>query len=146
MCVEKITTVFAENIPKQAGIGWLWKAFGNYGSIKEVYLAKKLSRRGFRFAFIRFFNELDATNSIRRLQSKRFNNQKMVLNISMFNKNSRVAEVGIEEREKIEGDSKAGIRCRGEINHKIHSRLENSTLCFSTISRDWEELARKMHG
>jgi RNA recognition motif-containing protein len=53
--LDKITTsFFFTNIPTDATSEDLWKVFLKFGRVGEVYLPKKLDKRGRWFGFVKF--------------------------------------------------------------------------------------------
>ncbi|KAK2449425.1 SC35 splicing factor [Trifolium repens] len=53
--LDQITTsFFITNLPDDAFTGDLWKTFREFGRVGEVYIPKKLDRRGRRFTFVKF--------------------------------------------------------------------------------------------
>jgi hypothetical protein len=53
--LDKVTTsFFITNFPNDATTGDLWKLFLSYARVGEVYIPKKLDKRGRRFGFVKF--------------------------------------------------------------------------------------------
>jgi RNA recognition motif-containing protein len=53
--LDQVTTsFFITNLPESVTTGELWKLFLKYGRVGEVYIPKKLDKRGRRFGFVKF--------------------------------------------------------------------------------------------
>ncbi|MCI42544.1 endonuclease/exonuclease/phosphatase family protein, partial [Trifolium medium] len=53
--LDKVTTsFFVTNFPDDATSDDLWKLFLKFGKVGEVYIPKKLDKRGRRFGFVKF--------------------------------------------------------------------------------------------
>jgi RNA recognition motif-containing protein len=53
--LDKTTTSFyISNFPEVATTDELWKIFLKYGRVVEIYIPKKLDKRGCRFGFVKF--------------------------------------------------------------------------------------------
>ncbi|KAL8213750.1 hypothetical protein R6Q57_003199 [Mikania cordata] len=52
--LANITTFFVTNLPRGISNSMLWKAFQQYGRIKDAYVARKRDTRGNYFGFIRY--------------------------------------------------------------------------------------------
>ncbi|MCI10468.1 RNA recognition motif, partial [Trifolium medium] len=53
--LDKVTTsFFVTNFPQDATADDLWRLFLEYGRVAEVYIPKKLDKRGRRFTFVKF--------------------------------------------------------------------------------------------
>ncbi|KAK8492845.1 hypothetical protein V6N13_090194 [Hibiscus sabdariffa] len=60
-------TLFIENLPSRMQWKGLWHLFARHGEVKRAFIAKKLSRGGKRFSFVRFGMESDASRAMERL-------------------------------------------------------------------------------
>ncbi|KAK8674991.1 hypothetical protein V6N13_033065 [Hibiscus sabdariffa] len=80
---DGVISLFVENIPD--GMNWkgLWFTFARHADIDSVYIAKKLSRGGKKFGFVRMKNRVDADRVIERLHGFRLYGK--VLTIKMAN-------------------------------------------------------------
>ncbi|GJY25615.1 RNA-directed DNA polymerase, eukaryota [Tanacetum coccineum] len=62
-------TYYVMNFPKHLTVHDLWKELEGYGRLVDVYIARKLSKQGKRFAFIPFLNVKDEQRLDYKLQS-----------------------------------------------------------------------------
>ncbi|KAL4277961.1 hypothetical protein GQ457_03G002160 [Hibiscus cannabinus] len=64
---HQVVSVFVENIPKAMHWKGLWHTFARHGDVIGSFIARKLSRGGKRFGFVRMKNRADALRVIERL-------------------------------------------------------------------------------
>ncbi|KAK8608169.1 hypothetical protein V6N13_023600 [Hibiscus sabdariffa] len=64
---HQVVSVFVENIPKAMHWKGLWHTFARHGDVIGFFIARKLSRGGKRFGFVRMKNRADALRVIERL-------------------------------------------------------------------------------
>ncbi|MED6179443.1 hypothetical protein PIB30_001207 [Stylosanthes scabra] len=58
-------SIFADNLPADASLGWLWKVFSSVGEVVDVYLSRKRrTNNPLRFAFIRYKSRNEALRAI----------------------------------------------------------------------------------
>lgn len=50
----KVVTFYVQNFPPAWNEAALWRMFSRYGTVVDVYIAKKLNRRNKNFGFVRF--------------------------------------------------------------------------------------------
>ncbi|KAK8635913.1 hypothetical protein V6N13_004626 [Hibiscus sabdariffa] len=62
-----VTTLFVENIPENMHWKGLWFSFARHGDVVSVFIARKRSRGGKRFGFVRMKEKEDADIVIERL-------------------------------------------------------------------------------
>ncbi|MED6208171.1 hypothetical protein PIB30_042624 [Stylosanthes scabra] len=61
-------SVFADNLPKDVTIEWLWKVFSSTGRVIDVYLSRKVRPRNpLKFAFIRYAYREEVQRTIEQL-------------------------------------------------------------------------------
>ncbi|KAL4362373.1 hypothetical protein GQ457_04G026450 [Hibiscus cannabinus] len=60
-------SLFIENIPSRMHWKWLWHLFARHGEVCRAFIARKLSRGGKHFGFVRFSTEEDAKRAMERL-------------------------------------------------------------------------------
>jgi RNA recognition motif-containing protein len=83
--LDKVTTsFFFTNIPDEATTEDLWKLFLKFGRVWEIYMPKKLDKRGRRFGFVKFkvVSEVELLND--KLQDVWMGTFKLLVNISRF--------------------------------------------------------------
>ncbi|KAK8582796.1 hypothetical protein V6N13_069564 [Hibiscus sabdariffa] len=56
-----------KNLPPSLHWQGLWFAFGRHGDVVDAFIARKLSKKGTRFGFVRYANRRDAYRAIERL-------------------------------------------------------------------------------
>ncbi|KAK8714198.1 hypothetical protein V6N13_149392 [Hibiscus sabdariffa] len=62
-----VISLFVENLPEKLHWKGLWFSFARHGDVVSVYIAKKKSRGGKRFGFVRMKNLVEATRVMERL-------------------------------------------------------------------------------
>jgi hypothetical protein len=83
--LDKVTTpFFFTNFPDSTTTGELWKIFLQYGRVGEVYIPKKLDRRGRRFGFVKFKEVTDEEELSERLCDVWIGSFKLWINRSRF--------------------------------------------------------------
>jgi RNA recognition motif-containing protein len=88
--LDQITTsFFITNLPDDASIGDLWKTFREFGRVGEVYIPKKLDRRGRRFGFVKFKEVEDVEALGDRLKDVWIGPYKLWVNRSRFERSER---------------------------------------------------------
>nr|KAJ0197561.1 hypothetical protein LSAT_V11C700352600 [Lactuca sativa] len=66
---EKAVSMYITNFPPNMESQDLWKMCGEVGTVSDVYLARKLSKLGKRFAFVRFLRVQDESELARKLSA-----------------------------------------------------------------------------
>jgi hypothetical protein len=88
--LDQVTTsFFITNFPAEATTGDLWKLFQNYGRVGEVYIPKKLDKRGRRFGFVKFKEVEDAEMLSDQLRDVWCGSFKLWVNLSRFRRSDR---------------------------------------------------------
>ncbi|KAK9010074.1 hypothetical protein V6N11_036591 [Hibiscus sabdariffa] len=64
---KQYVSLFVENIPERMQSKGLWHFFARHGEVVATFIARKLSRGGKRFGFVRFRDEVDAGRAMERL-------------------------------------------------------------------------------
>ncbi|KAK2401162.1 hypothetical protein QL285_050778 [Trifolium repens] len=83
--LDKVTTsFFITNFPEESTTGDLWKLFLKYGRVGEVYIPKKLDKRGKRFGFVKFKEVEDVEELTERLRDVWVGSFKIWVNRSRF--------------------------------------------------------------
>ncbi|GKD93112.1 nucleotide-binding alpha-beta plait domain-containing protein [Tanacetum coccineum] len=77
---EKAKSFFFTNFPKSWDFGALWKMFSRYGSVVDVYIAFKRTKKGMRFNFMRFKNIVDTMALERRIKGILIDDFKLIIN------------------------------------------------------------------
>jgi hypothetical protein len=89
--LDQVTTsFFFTNFPEDATTGDLWKIFQGFGRVGEVYIPKKLDKRGRRFGFVKFKDVLDVEELGDRLKEVWCGTFKLWVNLSRFVRTERV--------------------------------------------------------
>ncbi|KAK8635406.1 hypothetical protein V6N13_004143 [Hibiscus sabdariffa] len=87
MSASGIVSLFVENIPIQMQWKGLWHMFARHGDVSGVYIARKLSRGGKRFGFVRYSCREDALRALERLNGCSVYGYR--LTVKMANQNGR---------------------------------------------------------
>ncbi|KAK8682438.1 hypothetical protein V6N13_054826 [Hibiscus sabdariffa] len=82
--IQEIFTVFVENIPKAMEWKGLWYTFARHGDVVGTYIARKLSRRGRKFGFMRVKKKIDAERVIERLNGFNLFGFKLLVKMARF--------------------------------------------------------------
>ncbi|KAL4271259.1 hypothetical protein GQ457_13G026050 [Hibiscus cannabinus] len=83
----KITiSLFVENLPERLHWKGLWFAFARHGEVVNVYIARKKSRGGKRFGFVRMKNLEEADRVTQRLNGAIFYGSRLVVKIARDNR------------------------------------------------------------
>jgi hypothetical protein len=83
--LDKVTTsFFFTNFPEDASSEVLWKLFLKFGRVGEVYIPKKLDKRGRRFGFVKFKEVGDVEELSERLRDVWLGSFKLLVNLSRF--------------------------------------------------------------
>ncbi|GKC55650.1 nucleotide-binding alpha-beta plait domain-containing protein [Tanacetum coccineum] len=83
---DKAISFFFTNFPESWDTSALWKMFSRYGSVVDVYVAFKKTKRDTRFGFVRFINIGDVVRFESRLKGILIGNEKLVINKAKFKK------------------------------------------------------------
>ncbi|MED6207452.1 Serine arginine-rich splicing factor 2 [Stylosanthes scabra] len=83
--VERLVTVFINNIPRRTSRRDLWWEFKRYGKIVDVYISwKKRKRSDGPFGFIRFVELAEARKAIEALNGAMWSGMRIQVSISKF--------------------------------------------------------------
>lgn len=77
------TTYFATNVPKEAKKGELWKIFGKYGKLSDIYMGQKLGKNKKYYAFIRYRGVGNVKELERRLDGVKVGEHILAVNIAL---------------------------------------------------------------
>ncbi|GKA30985.1 nucleotide-binding alpha-beta plait domain-containing protein [Tanacetum coccineum] len=78
------TTSFFFNFPDSWDSSALWKMFDRYGSVMDVYIAFKKTKKGTRFGFVRFRNIVDLVAFEGRLKGIFIGGSRLIINRAKF--------------------------------------------------------------
>nr|GEU29995.1 nucleotide-binding alpha-beta plait domain-containing protein [Tanacetum cinerariifolium] len=87
---EKAFSFFFTNFLDSWDSEALWKMFSRYGSVVDVYIAFKRTKKGTRFGFVRFINIGDPVSFERKLKTILIGDIPLVINIAKFFKSESV--------------------------------------------------------
>jgi RNA recognition motif-containing protein len=91
------TSFFVTNFPEELGWGDLWKLFGQFGSVSDVFIPKKMDKWGRRFGFVKFKGVHNLEELSMKLEDVWWNKYKLRVNKARF-----------EKGEPKEGEKKSG--------------------------------------
>ncbi|PWA78420.1 nucleotide-binding alpha-beta plait domain-containing protein [Artemisia annua] len=83
-----VTTLYVTNFPNNWNEGDLWKICNEFGAVVDVYIARKLSKIGRRFAFVRFIRVYDSNKLITDLCAAWFGNYHLFASLARFQRKS----------------------------------------------------------
>ncbi|KAK8712688.1 hypothetical protein V6N13_147918 [Hibiscus sabdariffa] len=86
---EQVILLFMENIPKTLHWKGLWFSFARHGEVVHAYIARKLSRGGKRFGFVRMSSMAEAERAIERLHVFRLYGSKLSVKLASRVKKER---------------------------------------------------------
>ncbi|KAK8597987.1 hypothetical protein V6N13_095379 [Hibiscus sabdariffa] len=133
MCVS----LFVENIPKRMHWTGLWHLFARHGEVVATYIARKLSRGGKRFGFVRFKDEVDTWRAMERLNDFVVYGFRLIVKMATqkernvySNQRYRNIHVNSEERRKGSLRSTPGPESpsEGKVKRRISGHVEEEDL------------------
>jgi RNA recognition motif-containing protein len=86
------TTSFFTNIPPESTTVELWKRFGRFGRVGEVYIPNRLDKQGRRFGFVKFRDVRDATELLRAISDIWVGSFKLRVNKARFRRDEEKRE------------------------------------------------------
>ncbi|WJX65781.1 hypothetical protein P8452_50404 [Trifolium repens] len=92
---------FVTNLPDECTMAELWKVFGRFGRLGDVYIPKKVDKWGRRFAFVKFREEKDEEELSRRLEDVWLGSFKLKVNRSRFSRRVEAKETEKPNREEV---------------------------------------------
>nr|GEZ74839.1 RNA-directed DNA polymerase, eukaryota [Tanacetum cinerariifolium] len=82
--LNSMTSFYFTNIPSGCNETELWKTFIKYGSVSDVYMAKKMSVNGKTFGFVRFLNVINTKSLETSLNTIIIGNCRLEINIASY--------------------------------------------------------------
>ncbi|KAK2406699.1 zinc finger CCCH domain-containing protein [Trifolium repens] len=112
------TSFFVTNFPDELGWGDLWKLFGQFGSVSDVFIPKKMDKWGRRFGFVNFKGVQNVEELSNKLEDVWWNSFKLRVNRARFAKGDK--EIGEQAGQKQSQRPLVGSdrRVNGEISFK----------------------------
>ncbi|MCI11935.1 RNA recognition motif, partial [Trifolium medium] len=157
--LDKVTTsFFITNFPEDATSEDLWRCFLKFGRVGEVYIPKKLDKRGRRFGFVKFKEVKEVESLSESLRDVWMGNFKLRVNRSRFSRSEKkeVQPPKTPLRESVtelveiksgrsfktallgsgDGGSAVGekMRIKAPVNESLHSELKSSVV--GTLARE----------
>ncbi|KAK2355652.1 SC35 splicing factor [Trifolium repens] len=86
---QTTTSFFFTNLPDDVIVGDLWKIFQGFGRVGEVFIPKKVDKRGRRFGFVKFKEVSDVEDLSDRLRNVWCGSFKLWVNLSRFSRSDR---------------------------------------------------------
>ncbi|GJU17303.1 nucleotide-binding alpha-beta plait domain-containing protein [Tanacetum coccineum] len=83
---DKSITFFFTRFPDSIEDKSLWKLFGKYGTLTDVYLASKRTKSGTRFGFVCYINVVNPLSFEQKLNEISIDGMKMLVNIAKYEK------------------------------------------------------------
>ncbi|KAL4295631.1 hypothetical protein GQ457_12G003340 [Hibiscus cannabinus] len=81
---DNAVSLFVENLPKALHWKGLWHAFARHGDMLYAFIARKLSREGRRFGFVRMKTRTDALRTIERLDGFTLYGYRLTVKLARF--------------------------------------------------------------
>jgi RNA recognition motif-containing protein len=155
--LDKITTsFFITNFPDDATTGDLWKLFLKFGKVGEVYVPKKLDKRGRRFGFVKFKDVGDVEVLSEKLRDVWIGSFKLWVNRSRFGRddskevmvhNSAMQQTGVNGRDNSSGKSFRNVLLKGRsltepavlkvpVNEALCKELQGSVVGILTSEKE----------
>lgn len=75
---KKLYTLFIDNIPENMDKMWLLRIFNDYGVVKETFLTIKRSKKGSRFAFVKYDCPISSEMAIFRAIGMKLEGQRIL--------------------------------------------------------------------
>ncbi|PWA95311.1 hypothetical protein CTI12_AA049920 [Artemisia annua] len=91
-------TFYVSNFPSFLTARDLWKEFEGYGKLVDVYIARKVSKLGKRFAFIRYANVIEERKLEARLQVMWIGNFHLFVSVARFNRDNTTKTNNLEKQ------------------------------------------------
>lgn len=83
--MDKLVTLFIDNLPEKSSHWWLRKVFSNYGSVRDAFIpAKRSSKIGTKFGFVRYDCSVSADMAIFRANGMVVDDMKLVVKLALF--------------------------------------------------------------
>ncbi|KAK8675583.1 hypothetical protein V6N13_033649 [Hibiscus sabdariffa] len=119
----KAFSLYVENIPKALHWKGLGHVFARYGDVVDVFIARKLSKAGKKFGFVRFKKQEDANRAIVSLNGFVLNGAKLSVSMAKF------AGGRAEWNRKLLGDIQGHIDKDDEEKYRTMTAGRNKGLC-----------------
>ncbi|GJZ74415.1 RNA-directed DNA polymerase, eukaryota [Tanacetum coccineum] len=84
-------TIYITNFPPSVESKDLWKQCNNHGTVADVYIARKLSKAGRRFAFVRFLKSKNNESLIQDLNKIWIGSYHLFADLAKFEKKSNIS-------------------------------------------------------
>ncbi|KAK8514610.1 hypothetical protein V6N12_057509 [Hibiscus sabdariffa] len=148
---ERSVSIFVENIPTRMHWKGLWHLFARHGDVYATYIARKLSRGGKRFGFVRFKNEVDAGRAMERLDGFVVYSFRLTVKLAIQKERNVASKKrhqssidGTEDREKSRSRSNLDFKATSSVmptKKKISGHVENEDLWwlkrYVSITGNW---------
>ncbi|KAK8633341.1 hypothetical protein V6N13_014187 [Hibiscus sabdariffa] len=133
----KVFSLYVENIPKALHWKGLGHVFARYGDVVDVFIARKLSKAGKKFGFVRFKKQDDANRAIVSLNGFVLNGAKLSVSMAKF------ARGRAEWNRKLLGDIQGDIGKDDEEKYRTMTVGRNKGPCEEGIESRIKELVNQ---
>ncbi|KAI3751029.1 hypothetical protein L2E82_22028 [Cichorium intybus] len=93
-----VITMFVSNLPEKVSKGELWKVFGKFGELSDVYIAQKKDANKRNFAFVRFKNNRNQSNIEAALQNISIAGRLLQVNVAKFDRKQQAMKGDFQYR------------------------------------------------
>ena len=163
--IRREFTVFVDNLPQNLDKFGLKGIFRRIGDVSDAYIPAKLGRSRKRFGFVRFWQELDAVRSIRKLNGSTVRGSRIWVSRARFGKGGfGISDVDMPKRERVpsarkewsiksshadqvkrnQKDHEVTVTMVGDKNEVFIEWLRRSIICISSVQWDLDDLSQAL--
>jgi RNA recognition motif-containing protein len=105
---------FVSNFPEDCNADDLWKVFGRFGRLGDVYIPNKVDKWGKRFAFVKFREDKEVEALINRLDDVWLGTFKLRVNRARFQRRDEEAkkkETPVHQQKPVVGEASHHFAC-----------------------------------
>ncbi|GKV32614.1 hypothetical protein SLEP1_g41208 [Rubroshorea leprosula] len=132
---KQATAFFFTNMPEEWSYTEMWRTFGKFGRVFDIYCPQRRSKSGRRFGFVRFLNVRNTRELEKQLDQLKVEGQKLWVNLAKYPEEKHKGETArriIPSSEIVQGKSYADA-VRGQEGREYGKSVEKTTM--STLMR-----------
>ncbi|KAK8549932.1 hypothetical protein V6N13_055492 [Hibiscus sabdariffa] len=122
---RKCVSLFVENIPERMQWKGLWHLFARHGEVVATFIARKLSRGGKRFGFVRFKDEVDAGRAMERLNGFEVYGYRMIVKPTNQKRNKADSNQRYRSFDSSAEDRRKGLLWNGSAEDRRKGSMRN---------------------